>query len=179
MAREWVKCRCGPRISQSPLSGSCQCLGEVVDQGALQRPGVVVCLERRPSRAFSSAIITSPSTSFWRCSTARVADPDGPRAGVAGQVVQGALGQVAAAVDGVHDLQVLGVAGDRAEQPVAPQPGLVGVAGVDQRLEGERGVAQPAVAVVPVALAAEVLGQRGRRGGDDPARLARGSAAAA
>ena len=48
---------------------------------------------------------------------------------------------------------------------------LVGVAGPDQRLEGERGVAQPAVAVVPVALAAEVLGQRRRGRGDDAAGL--------
>ncbi len=35
-----------------------------------------------------------------------VADPDGPRAQVAGQMVELALDQVAAAVDAVHDLQV-------------------------------------------------------------------------
>ena len=35
---------------------------------------------------------------------------------------------------------------------------------------GHRRVAQPAVAVVPVAHAAELLGQRGRRGGEDRAR---------
>ena len=42
-------------------------------------------------------------------------------------------------------------------------------AGSDQRLEGQGRVAQPAVAVVPVALAPEVLRQRGGRRGDDAA----------
>ncbi len=43
--------------------------------------------------------------------------------------------------------------------------------GGDQRGQRQGGVAEPAVAVVPVALATEVLGQRGRRGGDDAAGL--------
>ena len=75
------------------------------------------------------------------------------------------------AVDGVHDLEVVGVAGDGAQQPVPPEPRLVDVPGVDQRLDGQGRVAQPAVAVVPVALAAEVLGQRGGGGRDDAAGL--------
>ena len=90
---------------------------------------------------------------------------------VAAQVLEHPLGELPSAVDGVHDLQVLRVARDRAQQPAAPVACLVGVAGGEQRLEGERCVAQPAVAVVPVALAAEVLGQaRGRRS-HDAARL--------
>ena len=64
---------------------------------------------------------------------------------------------------------VAGSPADGAQQPVAPGARLVGVAGVEQREQRERGVAQPAVAVVPVAHAAELLGQRGRRRGDDPA----------
>ena len=121
------------------------------------------------SRASSSATITSPRTSVWRWSTAPLPIRTGARARVAGQVVELALGQLARAVDGVHDLQVVGVAGDRAQQPVAPQPRLLGVAGASRASSGERGVAQPAVAVVPVALAAEVLGQRRGGRGDDAA----------
>ena len=46
---------------------------------------------------------------------------------------------------------------------------LVEVAAVHQRDQRHGGVAQPAEAVVPVALAAELLGQRGGRRGDDAA----------
>ena len=47
---------------------------------------------------------------------------------------------------------------------------LVAVAELDQRLERVARVAQPGVAVVPVLVAAELLGQRRRRRGDDRAR---------
>ncbi len=62
-----------------------------------------------------------------------------------------------------------GAAGGGAQQPVAPGARLVVVAGVHQRQQRERGVAQPAVAVVPVARAADLLGQRRRRRRDDAA----------
>ncbi len=39
---------------------------------------------------------------------------------------------------------------------------------ISVRLQGERGVAQPHVAVVPVAHPTQALGQRGRERGDDP-----------
>ena len=52
----------------------------------------------------------------------------------------------------------------------APGHRLVAVAGVEHREQRQRRVAQPAVAVVPVAHAADPLRQRRRRGGDDPAR---------
>jgi hypothetical protein len=98
------------------------------------------------------------------------------RAGVlvAGQPAQLQLGQAAFPRRAVHDLQLGRVAGNHAQQPVAPAPGLLAVAGPQQRVQGERGVAQPAVPVVPVAGAAELLGQRGCRRGDDAAgRLVR------
>ena len=63
----------------------------------------------------------------------------------------------------VHDLQLRRLAGHGPQQPVAPRRGLLHVAGEHQRVERERGVAQPAVAVVPVAHTADLLGQR-RRG---------------
>ena len=62
--------------------------------------------------------------------------------------------------DAIHDLHLIGAAGDRAQQPFAPVAGLLEVAGVHQGEEGERCVPQPAIAIVPVALSAEVLRQR-------------------
>ena len=62
-----------------------------------------------------------------------------------------------------------GVPADRPQQPLPPGARLLGEAGVHQGVERERGVAQPAEAVVPVAHAAELLRQRGRRRGDDAA----------
>ena len=95
-----------------------------------------------------------------------VADPDRARAGVAREVVARGLGEVAAAVDPVHDLhRAVGVGlevGDVLHEllglPVEVEP--------VQRLQREGGVAHPGVPVVPVALAAGRLGQRRGRGGD-------------
>ncbi len=93
-----------------------------------------------------------------------VPDPHRACARVAGELVACALGEVAAAVDPVHDLQrsvFVGLEiGDELHElvglPVELQP--------VQRLQRERRVAHPAVAVVPVALAARRLGQaRGER----------------
>ena len=94
-----------------------------------------------------------------------VADADGPGAGVAGEVVPRRLGQVAASVDAVHDLQravlVRLEVGDELHELV----GLPVEIEIVQGLQGERRVAHPGVAVVPVALAARRLRQRrGERG---------------
>ena len=95
-----------------------------------------------------------------------VADPHRPRPGVAGELVERRLGQVAAAVDPVHDLEravlVRLDVGDELHELV----GLPLQVQVVERLERERRVAHPRVAVVPVALAARRLGQRGRERGD-------------
>ena len=104
----------------------------------------------------------------------RVADPHGPAALVAGQMRQLELRQVAFAQRTVEDLEVRRVAADGAQQPVAPRARLVEETGPEQRVEREGGVAQPAVAVIPVAAAAELLGQAGGRRGHDAAARAVG-----
>ncbi len=92
-----------------------------------------------------------------------VADPHGPRALVAAEVVERRLGQVAFAADPVHDLQaavaVTLEVGDELHEVV----GLPVEAERVQPPEREGRVAHPAVAVVPVALALRGLRQRGRR----------------
>ena len=86
---------------------------------------------------------------------------------VAERVAEDLLGKLPAPVDSVHRLQrvAFGV-GSLAEavcQPVHECAGLLGEPEPEQRVEGKRGVAHPRVAVVPVARAAEPLGQAGGR----------------
>ena len=84
------------------------------------------------------------------------------------EVGQLALGQVALAADAEHDLQVVAppqLGRRRRRHEVEELVGLVGAGGHPQRLQREAGVADPRVAVVPVARAARRLGQRGGRRG--------------
>ena len=89
-----------------------------------------------------------------------VADPHRARAGVAGEVVARGLGEVAAAVDPVHDLQRAVLVGLEVGDELHELLGLPVEVQVVQRLQRERAVAHPREAVVPVALAAGCLRQR-------------------
>lgn len=98
-----------------------------------------------------------------------VADPHGPRVLVPAQVLELVLGEIAPPVHAVHDLQLVGVPGHGAQQPVMPQQGAVAVPALHEDLDDQGGVPQPREAVVPVAFTPEVLGQaRGGRGDDPP-----------
>lgn len=101
-----------------------------------------------------------------------VADPHRTGPTVTRQVGQLPLGQVTLARHPVHDLHLGRVAGDRAQQPVAPVLDHPQKAVRDQGLQSQRRVAQPHVAVVPVAEATEVLRQRRGRRRDDAAGVA-------
>ena len=95
-----------------------------------------------------------------------VADPDGPSARIPGEVVARALREIAAPVDPVHDLQRAVLVGLDVGDELHELVGLPVEVEPVQRLQRERGVAHPRVAVVPVALAAGRLRQRGGEGGD-------------
>ena len=95
--------------------------------------------------------------------------PHGPRALVAGQPFEDVLLQVPLTGDSVHDLELRWVAGRGTQQPVAPGCGLVAVARRHERGQGERRIAQPAVAVVPVSLPTERFRQGGGGRGKDAA----------
>ena len=78
------------------------------------------------------------------------------------------------AVDPVHDLQrpgaVAGLLGRRGPAAICRTAAASsGVAQAEQRVDGERAVPDPGVAVVPVALAADLLGQPGGRRRDQRA----------
>ena len=95
-----------------------------------------------------------------------VADPHRLRAAPPLEVIEDLLGQVGGAVDPVHDLEraarVARMLGGAVAQPVDEPLRLVGEAEAEQRVDGERAVPDPGVPVVPVPLAALLLGQRRR-----------------
>ena len=91
-----------------------------------------------------------------------VADPDGTRPAVAVQLER-ALRRALAAVEAVEDLQARAGELGCVQQPPEERLGLPRAAQMQERLEREGRVAHPAEAVVPVALAADLLGQRRRR----------------
>ena len=99
----------------------------------------------------------------------RVADAHGEGVFIAGEPADFPLEELAFALEAVHDLDLVGTAGEGAEEPVLPRGRFGEVAAIGEGEEGEGGVAQPAVAVVPVADAADGLGQGGGDRGDDAA----------
>jgi hypothetical protein len=88
-----------------------------------------------------------------------VADAHGRRAFVAGEPRHFPFGEAALTADAIHDLQLFRAAGHGTQQPMPPGFSLLEVAGIHESEQGQRGIAQPAEAIVPVALSANVLGQ--------------------
>jgi hypothetical protein len=95
-----------------------------------------------------------------------VADPDRPAVGVAGPAVELALGSGVLAVEGEQHGQPGPVEPGGVQQPGHELAGLRGLPGAEEGADPDAGVAGPGEAVVPVADAAGVLGQRAGEGGD-------------
>src|SRR5581483_3974343 len=95
-----------------------------------------------------------------------VADAHRRRAAITGEVIERELGQAVAAVDAVDDLWRAAAGTSLAAarlEPAHEGARLVGEADAQQAVDGERSVADPAIAIVPVARAADRLGQAARR----------------
>ena len=111
--------------------------------------------------------------SSWSWSAAPLPIRTGSGAGVALPVVQDLLLQVRGAVDPVHDLQrprgLPGLLLSPVRQPAPERLGLLGEPQPEQGMDREGPVPDPGVAIIPVALAADLLGQTGGGGGDQPA----------
>src|ERR1035438_2402052 len=71
------------------------------------------------------------------------------------------------AFDAVHDLDLIGTSRKRTKQPILPCQGLVEIASVGEREQRKCRVPQPAIAIVPIALASNGFRQRSRNSGDD------------
>ena len=65
-------------------------------------------------------------------------------------MVKDAPRQVALTADAIHDLQILGLAGEGTEQPVTPLQGLCFITVGKHRFQRQGSVAQPPVPVIPV-----------------------------
>ena len=129
---------------------------EEVQQGPLHVPGRVAGLHARFPGQVQTVEHLAPHVELQLVGGG-VPDPDGAAVPIPGQPRYLGLGDAPPTVEPVHDLQLVGVAGDRADQPLAPGARLLHVSRPQQRLQGERRVAQPTEAVVPVAGAAEFL----------------------
>ena len=146
-------------------------LGQPVQQLADRRPAAVP--DRQPALVGEEDAVQRLAVDVeLELVGGAVADADRARAAVTGPVLQRLLLEVRGAVDPVHDVQRATLAADLLGHPV-PQPAaelrrFLGEPQPQQRVDGERGIAHPGEAVVPVALPADLLGQTGGRRGHQP-----------
>ena len=106
-----------------------------------------------------------------------VANPHRPGAAVSGQVAQLYLGQIIAAVNAVHDVQLQGLVAALpypATQPAHKAIGLIDKAQAHKGINREGRIANPGIAVIPVTLAPRGFRQAKGGGRNDRALLARG-----
>src|SRR5215471_6729355 len=80
-----------------------------------------------------------------------VADPNWTSAFEAWQPRHLPFRQTSFTAKAIHNLQLVRAPGDRTHQPVSPVPRLFVVTSGAQREQGEGGVPQPAIPIVPVA----------------------------
>src|SRR5687768_3769211 len=99
-----------------------------------------------------------------------VAPPDGPGATVALEFAILAFGRGLTAVQVVQDMGTP-VPLHGVEDPAQKAPRLAPEAHPVERVHGERGIADPRVAIVPIPRSADGFGQRGRGRGDHGAVL--------
>ena len=169
MSFEEVKCLGSPRTSQMPRSGSRQCRERALHLALDDRPQPVRQLVARARVQVDRVEHRAPDVVLHpgrrrRCRSAPAARRRSRTGGRA------PARRASLAADPVHDLKLALVAlhhvGDEVEEVVR----LLVEAERVERPEHEGGVADPAVAIVPVAVAAGRLGQRGGGRGDHRAR---------
>ncbi len=167
--REWVWWARPVRGSQMPSSGSSQCRQTYSPQARSTR---WVSRSRLPPACdeVGHGVDHLAVDVELKLLRGQVADPDRPRSAVSSQVIQRALGGRLVAVDVVEHPQLGPGQAGGVQQPVDEGVGLVHATQTDQRAHRERGVAQPAEAIVPVERPADPLGQRGGRRGDHGTR---------
>ena len=160
-----------PRASQIPWSGRCQ--AEAAAFGLLEDDrrhvlghalaGLRVDVDRVEQGAVDVVLALL---------VGGVSDPHRLRPDVASQVVERLLGQLRLAADAEHDLGLGAAAVEELADELHELARLLVEADHVQAPEGEGRVTDPGVPIVPVALPARRLGQRGGERGDHrPRRL--------
>src|SRR5260221_2220659 len=94
-----------------------------------------------------------------------VSDAYRARTAIAVEVRQLPLLQVALSSNTVHNLEVFAACVIEASQPVRERVGLLRISKHAQRIQGESGIAQPGVAIIPVTYSPELFRQRSSRRG--------------
>src|SRR3989475_8781175 len=114
------------------------------------------------SRSRQWSATKSASSASWFIVSRSIRAP--PGAAVAAQMIEHALGHVGAAVEPIEHAQARRRQSRGVHEPPEERRRLLTTAELEERLDREGGVTDPAVAVIPVALAADRLRQRrGRR----------------
>ena len=157
---EWVKCSGSLRTSQMPLSGRRQIAQTRSAISARRRPvsGVELAAGHGVDPGGLHQIAVDVELLL---AGGTVADAHRARAAIAGQRERRSV-RALAAVEPVEDAQPRMRQLRGVQQPPEEGLALVRAAELHQRAQRERRVAQPAEAVVPVALPADLLGQRAR-----------------
>ena len=132
-------------------------LRQMLQHRAFQRPGALVEFQLGHARLMKRVDQFAVDVEL-QLGVRGVADPNRLRAFVAGQPAGLPFQQAPLAHDAVHDLHVGRRSGHRAQQPIVPGGGFLGVAAVHQRQQRKGGVAQPAKAVIPVSRAPSFSG---------------------
>src|SRR5579883_1328970 len=100
-----------------------------------------------------------------------ISDAHGNRTLIARQPGELEFMQPAFSGNPIKRLDLLRVSGNRTQKPVAPSLRLAEEAALDERIKREGRIAQPTIAIIPIARATEQLRQRSRTGRDYAARL--------
>ena len=151
-----------------PLVGLPPDFLQMFEKGELRRPARRVGRQSAPPRLVMDVHDLAEDVEL-KLAVSGVAEAHRRRIFVTRQPRRDPFGQPPLTGDAVHDLQLARTAGYRAQQPFAPCLRLVEVTGTHGAEQNQRGVAQPAIAVVPVALAADFFRQRCGGSGDHAA----------
>ncbi len=141
---------------------------QMLNQDLLQLPGVRARLQSRLASGMKRVQKFSENVEL-RLGGGAVADSHRPAAGIAIEPRYLVFGQPALAGHAVQDLELPRLAGHRTQYPLPPRFRFLTVAGVEQGIERERRVPDPAIAIVPVPRTADPFRQRRRRRRDDAA----------
>ena len=131
---------------------------EVLEQFQRQIPGVRVALEAEAAAGVKRIGQLAVNVEL-QLLVRRIADPHRATTFVAGQPRDFVFGQPALAGETVHDLHFRGMPGRGPQQPLPPGAGFASISGAQQRIKRQGRIADPAVAVIPVAHAADPFRQ--------------------
>src|SRR5579862_6168083 len=143
---------------------------DVLDQGTFQVPGIVHAGNSEPAR-LEKQIDDLPIDVQLDLSGSRVSDSNRTRTFIAREPRNLVFGYAPFASDSVDGLQLRRASGNGAKKPLAPGFGLFLESGTDQGVKRHSGVAEPAKAIVPIAISARTLRKRRGRRRHDATRL--------